>query len=105
MKKFNTKFYIDGEYFGFAECTIQGAKDYVSTDKRITSCEGFAEDEWFTYSVEKGWEHFYEVDTNDGEIPEDAWEDDTDDGYDIFEGLYADEVSYNPYTGSYDMDL
>ena len=89
MKKFTTKFYVDGEYFGYAECTIQGAKDYLANNPRITSCEGFTVDEWFTYSIEKGWEHFYEVDTNDGEIPDDSW----------------DEVGYNPYTGGYDADL
>ena len=92
MKKFNTNFFIDGEYFGNAVCTIQGAKEYIADNPRITSCEGFADDEWFTYSIEKGWEHFYDVDTNDGEIPDDCWEDS------------VSEIGYNPYIGGYDMD-
>ena len=89
MKKFNTTFYIDGKYFGFAICTIDGAKEYIKDNPRITECEGHTVDEWFTYSREKGWEHFYDTDTNDGEIPDDCW----------------DEVGYNPYTGCNDVDL
>lgn len=88
MKKFNTNFYVNGEFFGFAECTIEGAKEYMAQRPFITSCEGFAIDEWFTYTIEKGWEHFYETDTDDGEIPDDCW----------------DEVGYNPYIGGFDMD-
>ena len=92
MKKFNTNFFIDGEYFGNAVCTIQGAKEHIADNPRITSCEGFCDNEWFTYSIEKGWEHFYECDTNDGEIADEDWEDN------------VSEIGYNPYTGGYDMD-
>lgn len=58
MKKFNTNFFVDGEYYGNAVCSIQGAKDYIADHQFITSCEGFRDDEWFTYSIEKGWEYF-----------------------------------------------
>ena len=94
MEKFYTTFYIDGEYCGFAICTIDGAKAHLKDNPRITSCEGHTEDEWFTWSVEKGWEHFYEVDTNDGEIADEDWEEFDD----------VSEVGYNPYIGGYDMD-
>jgi hypothetical protein len=89
MKKFNTSFFINGEYYGFAQCTADGAKEYVKDHPQITECEGHAEDEWFTYSVEKGWEYFFDTfsfSTN------------------LFEKEDEDEICYNPYTGERDID-
>jgi hypothetical protein len=89
MKKFNTNFFIDGEYYGFAQCTITGAQEYVKDHPEVTECEGHREDEWFTYSIEKGWEHFFDMFSCNGEFSDEGWED---------------EVSYNPYTGERDID-
>lgn len=91
-KFFYTCFYVDGEYYGFAISSIETTKSYLKDHPEITSCEGHDDDEWFTWSIEKGWEHFYEVDTNDGEIPDEAWDDS------------VDETGYNPYIGGYDAD-